>query len=397
MEHLITTYRSESKDMDIETIFTRYNDSRVTFPPWQRYDNWTTEYKHVFIRSLLEAKDIPTIYLCKVPDDTRKTYILDGGHRTRAIVEYINGDFSIPLKDGNWYFFKQKEQEKSIKKNGRKTTTSQSLLLPTELQNKLKDSTIRVVTYSELTEKDSRNIFNELNHQRPMTNAEVVNAHSSLLVDNIRRISEQDESIVDDLVSLVPKFKNEKHAYYNFMIPMFSMTEIRDSSVLNHCEPKTLVKYIKGDGDYDGKDKLTHNTQFSQSEINTLFPNFLESLRIFREVLTAISPTRVNETGVAYSLFYYTYCNQDKDIANLSNNLKLFLDSVVEYKEKAKEIQKKIEKSQSKDISKNKRELEKLRSGVGEHIITWSETTKNNPCGPTNMKKRNTILSDYLS
>lgn len=397
MEHLITTYRSESKDMDIETIFTRYNDGRVTFPPWQRYDNWTTKYKHVFIRSILEAKDIPTIYLCKVPDDTRKTYILDGGHRTRAIVEYINGDFSIPLKDGNWYFFKQKEQEKSIKKNGRKTATSQSLLLPTELQNKLKDSTIRVVTYSELTEKDSRNIFNELNHQRPMTNAEVVNAHSSLLVDNIRRISEQDDSIVDDLVSLVPKFKKEKHAYYNFMIPMFSMTEIRDSSVLNHCEPKTLVKYIKGDGDYDGKDKLTHNTQFSQSEINTLFPNFLESLRIFREVLTAISPTRVTETGVAYSLFYYTYCNQDKDIANLSNNIKLFVDSVVEYKEKAKEIQKKIETSKSKDISKHKRELEKLRSGVGEHIITWSETTQNNPCGPTNMKKRNTVLSEYLS
>lgn len=399
---LVTTYISKRRDIEVQELFKRYKDGRLCFNDFQRFDGWSDNYKQVFIRSLLENKDIPKIYTSTPPDeegddsddedeDNRKAYILDGGHRTRAIVEYMSGGFGIRLNDGNWYFYK------TVKKTGREGATSQNRKLPKKLREGLRESPIQIVNYRDLTEIDSRKIFNELNHQRAMTKYEIVNAHSSRLVEFIRDLSKPDEDgncLVDVLVSLVPKFKKENHEFYRFMIAMFSITELPTGESHKYCEPSSLLKYVKGDGEIDEKRKPTHNTQFTESDMEVLGENYKESIGRFKDVLEKITPTIVNDMGDAYSIFQYVHYKKSTGTAELSSRVKSFMDTVGEYRSLANPIVKIIENTSSASalVSEKKKELLKLREKTGQNVVDWVATTQNNPCGAKNMKIRYDIM-----
>tara|TARA_B110001469_G_C9625501_1_gene312227 strand:- start:321 stop:1559 length:1239 start_codon:yes stop_codon:yes gene_type:complete len=409
---LITTYNVTMSDRRIREYVTSYENGEITFPVWQRYDggDWKKDdYKPVFIISLLEGKDIPKIYTCVDPADNFKEYILDGGHRTRAIVEFIQGKFSIPLNTPgggkNWYVFTKQEgmdECRPVKEKGRGSATGQTILLPEVLKIRLLRTQLQVVSYADIDEPTSRKIFNELNHQRPMTIPELVNVHSSLLVDRLRALADEDspvDGLVDDLVKYVPKFKKQNHEFYKFMVAMFSITEGRDDEVFKYCEPSSLIKYVRGDGTQDYKGKPTHNTQFTEEEMDeTLFPNFIHSLQVFVNILKSIQPTKINETGDVYSIFQYVHKHRECDGNVLSERLKVFIDSVVTYKVQEKHIDKTMTQSSStlETIGIKKKELDALRVATGFNIVEWSATTQNNPCGPANMRTRWRILANHF-
>jgi hypothetical protein len=393
---LITIFNATVSDIRIRDFVKKYEEGEMTYPLWQRYDKWSTLYKRVFIRSLLEGKDIPKIYTCEDPEDSFKEYILDGGHRTRAIVEFIHGKFSIPLNDKNWYVFTQLEDGSTVKPVGRGSTTNQTILLPEVLQTRLLRTQLQVVSYSGLDDDTSRTIFNELNHQRAMTVPELVNMHSSRLVDGLRELAEGD--IVKNLVSLVPKFKISNHEFYKPLVAMFSITERPGEEAFKYCEPASLILYVQGDGTDDDKGKQKNDAQFTEEEMDVLLPNFVESLNVFAEVLEQIQPTKINGTGDVYSLFQYVHHNQSVGVDTLSERVKTFVERVNAYKGQEKQIDKimKHPSSSLETIRQKKIELDALREATGPHIVEWTATTQNNPCGCSNMRTRHRVLINHL-
>ena len=395
---LINTYDATMSDVRIRDFVKAYDDGEMSYPLWQRFDNWSDNFKQIFIRSLLEGKDIPKIYTCEDPEDPFKSSILDGGHRSRAIVEYIRGGFAIPLNDENWYVFTQPEEGRPVRVRGRGNSTSQTILLPDVLKTRLLRTQLQVVSYSDLGEKEARKIFNELNHQRSMTIPELVNTHSSLLVDGIRQLSGEG-FLIDDLVDLVPKFKKPNHEFYKFMVAMFSITERPGDDSFKYCEPASLLRYVRGDGLPDDKGRPTHDAQFTHEDMNILYYNFINSLQAFIGVLEALKPTKITETGDVYSLFQYVHQHQQSiPIDTLSSQVKGFMDRVIVYKRQEKHIEKTMNhpSASPETVRQKKVELDALRSDTGPHIVEWAATTQNNPCGPSNMRTRSRILMNHL-
>ena len=85
-------------------------DGQIVLDDWQRLDGWDNikgcgpkEYKMCFIKAVIYKFDIPKIYLYKLSSTDVISHIIDGGHRTRAIAEFMAGKFGVKLSDGNYY------------------------------------------------------------------------------------------------------------------------------------------------------------------------------------------------------------------------------------------------------------------------------------------------------
>jgi len=377
----------------IHDYIRKETEGRLYFPPWQRHDKWKPEYKSVFIRSILEGKDIPKIYVYTDPVDWMNQWVLDGGHRTRAIIEFVKGEFSVPLKDGNNYVFKG-NTEKEPKKEGRKKSIHQTILLPDNVRSHFLKKSLQVVTYSDISETQSRCIFNELNHQRPMTDAELINSHGSLLVDYLRGMS---NTIVDELIKLVPRFKKNNHDYLKHLVAMFSLLERPDVDKFNYCEPKNALRYVRGNGVPDGT-KPTNDAQFKPEEMDTLMHRYDENIRRFMMFLEKINESDITNLldGDAYTLFHFLYEKRStNEIDPMVEIVVELLKKVAVYKEeetRLNKIMKYHSNHTTETLNQTKQGLDDLCSHTDDYVIDWAKTTKNNPCGPGNMKTRYRIL-----
>lgn len=79
-------------------------------PPFQRNPVWVTRQKSYLIDTILNGFPIPEIYMQETVDESGspKYIIVDGQQRTRAFLEYLDGDFCIDSKEspelGDLYF-----------------------------------------------------------------------------------------------------------------------------------------------------------------------------------------------------------------------------------------------------------------------------------------------------
>ena len=118
MEHILTLkrYVSEKKDIPIEYFNTEFLQGKRILDPWQRLDGWNQDYKTSFIKSILQGNDIPKIMQYTLKEDsTQKQRILDGGHRTRCISEYINGDFGIKINNHHYWWEIPGDKEDNVR------------------------------------------------------------------------------------------------------------------------------------------------------------------------------------------------------------------------------------------------------------------------------------------
>lgn len=74
-------------------------------PPFQRNPVWVTKQKSYLIDTILNGFPIPEIYMQETVNDTgsAKYLVVDGQQRTRAVLDFINGNFSIDGKDSPDY------------------------------------------------------------------------------------------------------------------------------------------------------------------------------------------------------------------------------------------------------------------------------------------------------
>jgi hypothetical protein len=400
---LVHNYNFDKEDVAIKYFNQEYNDGERMLDVWQRLDAWTDEYKVKFIIAVLESSDIPKIWQYTLKGDMlKKKRILDGGHRTRAINEFIKGDFGVPLSDGNWYFYVL-ESEKQGKE--REKGCGQNRTLPEEYQYKFDNYKLSVTTYTDLTDKEARCKFNELNHCRPMTTSEVINSHCSFLIDFLRKewsyfIDKEDS---DDFTRIKRMFSLKKKDmerlnHMKILVSLFSLIERKGSDdQFSYCEPKDALTYIRSP-----TPKTPYlDTQFNKEEFIPLWNRFtgaIEKYKLFIETLEK-KDFQLSNHSEAVSLFHYintigelTEEMYDK-LVSFNNNCEI-------YRRDSKKYEKGLSNTKDKDIKDIKNtqtSFKTLEKEVGDDVIKWVGSFQNNGSGSTNLLKRKKILDNVLN
>lgn len=404
---VIIKSKPEKKDIPIKYYRQEFKDKERILDDWQRLDGWNGKdrgyYKADFISSIINGDDVPKIMeYTLLGDELQKKRILDGGHRTRCIDEFMDGKFPVYI-DGNYYYWKMNENTPKRKGDGH------NLVLPDSIKKDFSDYTLTVTTYPNITEEDARKKFNDLNHCRPMEVCEVINSHSSILVDLMRKewsfvnkpgtgeVSNEDECLkIKEIFSLSDK-DLEKLKYMKTMVSLFSLIERnKTGEQFKYCEPKNALKYIRSN-EYDGL-----NTQFSKEEVIVEWGKFTDAIEKYKEWIHTFmednggnfkyKPSNHSET---LSLFHWIN-NKGELSQNTNTCLKEFFEKCYNYKKEASKFEKALKNVKGKDmevIREANNNIKNLEENVGEDVVKWVNSFKNNGAGESNLKKRYMILN----
>jgi len=387
-------FRNEKSDIPIRYLQEEFANGERILDSWQRMDRWKMSFKMAFIISILMGNDIPKIMeYTLMGDQEKKKRILDGGHRTRCIHEYIGGDFGVKI-GGNYYFWEVP------KENARNDAKNKNMELPEEHKRDFLNYNITITTYIDLTDEEARERFNELNHCNPMDNAEVINSHSSLLVDNLREfweVGEVGESQACDQLKkdfALSRKELDKLKYMKVLVSLFSLIERKgNADVFNYCEPKNSLVYARA------ADCAGLNTQFSAEEFDVLWSKFKDSYDNYQGWITEMFENGFTLSNHSESLTYFQYITE----MNLTeeNNQKIceFSGKCFHYKGESPKYEKELKNVKNKPLSQIKEVQEKLKAlngEVGPEVVEWLSTFQNNGAGKSNLKKRKSILDRVL-
>lgn len=405
---LINAQEVEKTQIRVRYYILEFRNGEVTLDPWQRTDGWDEakdtapkEYKSCFIRSLLDGKDIPKIYLYQTSEDDTK-HILDGGHRTRAIEEFMSGEFPVKLNDGNYYYWSLHDNLPLPR-----DCSGQNLVLPTELKKRLENISLDIILYQNTSETEARNIFNELNHHFPMTPAQVINSHSSALVDKLRSLdgTEYNGLYMDILKDYLNVKKVDMHEYMKHYSALFSLCNpLESGQSFLFCEPKNALQYIRANGPTENEPNMP-DTQYTQDEMSQIWPKFIQAISRYQGLIDSIREEEGMDkwkpnTSEAYSLFQFINDDLSNMVpVNYINKFSYYITRCNSYKVESSRYNKILKKANklSREVIDNARDdLENLKESTDDYIIEWVESFNNNGAGATNMRKRYVILSSTI-
>jgi hypothetical protein len=103
--------RVDYQSLIVQDLVNSHSSEELNLNPWyQRRSVWSDSQKAYLINTLFEQKPIPTLYIRHSIDLQRGKSIkevVDGQQRSRAIIEYFEGNFQSRHVDGKKYFFSQ--------------------------------------------------------------------------------------------------------------------------------------------------------------------------------------------------------------------------------------------------------------------------------------------------
>ena len=382
----IKHYSIEKSDIPIRYFQKEFSDGYRILDEWQRCDRWITSYKMDLIRSILSGNDIPKIMeYTLIGDNTKKKRILDGGHRTRCIHEYINGEFGVKIGENYYFWILSKEKERNTSKN-------KNIILSDEYKYSFLEYKLTITTYIDLTDKEARERFNELNHCSPMTKTEVINSHCSILVDTLRKFWIIDDADVCDQlkkVFVLPKKDLCKLGYMIRLVSLFSLIERKGKSdVFHHCEPKGSLEYVR-----------YNETQFSNEEFVIPWSNFKKLYDYYEGWIDEMIENGFSLSNHSESLTYFDYITDCKNITKENNNkICEFYNKCNHYKKESVGYIKKLDgkKFQFSEVQESQEKLKELEKNVGEEVVEWLSSFTTNGSGKTNLQKRKGILTNIL-
>ena len=85
-----------TKPLTISAIKLYQDNDELIIPKVQRDLVWTLSQKQLLIDSLIKDYDIPKLYFRQIDDDGKKYEVIDGQQRIHAILDFIQGDYSLP-------------------------------------------------------------------------------------------------------------------------------------------------------------------------------------------------------------------------------------------------------------------------------------------------------------
>lgn len=351
-------------------------NDKYTFPKWQREDCWKQTYKEQLILSILKGIDLPKIYLGEIKD-TDNVYIIDGGHRSRAIDEFMRNEFSITLNSMNIYY--NKKFEKDTRNKG---------ILTNQQKKSIDKYHLDVVTYTEITENDCRDIFNKLQNSKPMSIEDVINSWQSPLVDYIRDILDyviNGNKLYNHFVSLKINrpvktlVMSQLLGWYTILFPNMELHPGEEYEIVS-------LKYLTK-GNNNNSPCLEYIRTYNKEITADIKSKFIELIHYILDYYENKKITTSDMNTLIHSKYNFDDFNLDKYHSFL-DNVKIY-DSL---KKLGNELQEKkdYEGSKSKFI-----EAENLNSSYSNKLEIWYKSRKDGGNNPKGMKKRMEIVKDY--
>jgi len=333
----------------------------------------------------MKGIDLPKIYLGDIVG-TDDVYIIDGGHRSRAIMEYMANMFSIPLIDGSQTYYNKKFE---------KLTRGKSIL--TKEQKKQFDGYhVDIVEYFDINEEKCRDIFNKLQNAKPMSIEDVINSWQSDLVDYLRDTVNtlvNGTEISTHFVNLhiIPKphrtsIMSQLLSWYTILFPnMSNVVDIEDIEVIS-------LKYLtKG------------NSNSSPS---------LEYIRMNNDEITDEMKTKFINLVTYIISYYQTKKDQHKDkiptsdmntlihsIINFTNfNVKKYetlLSKVKEYDILKKKAADNLKNKKYDEGKLDDQSADELNESYDSDLEPWFKSRNSGGNNPSGMTKRMNIMKSH--
>lgn len=165
-------------DPDIATLIRKIHHNRLDLQPnFQRGEVWGKPKKQRLIDSILRGWHIPPIHVIQVPNN-EKQEVLDGQQRLAAIRDFLQGEFVV---------------------NGHLDPVESYLMdldgltwdeLPSNVQGRIEDFTIRLLTISDYKPGEPGELFYRLNQPTNLTSAEQRNAYFGDARQQVKDLSE---------------------------------------------------------------------------------------------------------------------------------------------------------------------------------------------------------------
>ena len=361
----------------IDLYVQQLDNEKYSFPDWQREDCWKDNYKKELIVSILKGMDLPKIYLGDIKEKD-KVYIIDGGHRSRAIREFMKNKFSIT--DGKTEMFYNKTFEKE---------TRNKSILSSSQKKKFDDYHLDIVKYSDITENDCRNIFNKLQNAKPMSIEDVINSWQSELVDFIRNLldfSLLDDTIFNHFINLKIINKPNKTTIMSQLLSWYTIQyPIMEENPGLEKEMVSLKYLAKGNNNSSPILDYVHTYRWDITD--NLKGQFLDLIIFIISYYKQNNISTSDMNTLIHSKVNYSNFNLEK--------YKELLSQVKEYdllRKKGEDYQKhkKYEESRREFIN-----AEKINNNYENNLEVWSNSRKDGGNNPSGMKKRLNIIMDY--
>ena len=380
-------YNKNQNGMTVYNYLRDYESHKYSLPEWQRKDCWTIAYKKDLIKSILMGIDIPKIYIGKIAE-TRNKYIIDGGHRTRAMYEFYQNEFPVNIDGVNTYYTQELEHNT---RNNRKLTED-------ELEN-FNEFSLCIVMYENISETDCRSIFNRLQNAEPMTVPDVVNSIESYLVDFLRETTEHTimgATMMEHFVhnkSLIKPDNNEilyqLLSWFTIIQPRVYINQDNDDDDDDDIEePETLaMKYLKMGKTRDSP-CLRYVKKFNEEITEEIKDAFYSTLEFIITYITSVEHKvpATNLNSLIFSDHYYDNFSIDK-----FNEFTEIIRNYDTLKKGAAAQNKKKNYEMAKQMN---RTADKFNTDYNEDLEKWLKTRRNGGNDLGGMSVRDEIIKN---
>ena len=354
-------------------------ENELTFPKWQREDCWIPRFKEQLIIAILDGIDLPKIYIGDIKDSEDK-YIIDGGHRSRAIKGFRDNAFCVHINGVKVYYDKEFT-----------TSTRNNKSLSPEQKKAFDNYHLDIVVYIDISTNDCRHIFNILQNAQPMSIDDVINSHQSSLVDFARELIDttiEGKTMKDhfETLKILLTKSPEKTSimtkligWYTIMFPMVVGLDVdkerEDVSLLyltkgnNNNSP--CLQYVKN---YNCE--LSTHTKKTFIELLTYIIKYITSVTISPSDLNTFIHAKVNHTKFSIIKF---------------NN---FLQQVANYETLNKVANSLHDKKEYSEAQKKHKEADNLNNIYNKDLHGWYHSKKHGGNNPSGMRKRYSIVKE---
>jgi hypothetical protein len=163
-----TRLASDAVQVSVRSIVDCWNRNEYRMPSLQRNpDTWDAEQTSKFIMSVLESRAIHNVIttnnvVAKNFDDNDYFEILDGGHRTLTLAQFIDNKVSV-IGETPWGHVDFKFND-----------------MPPSYRSQFLQKKLTLATYTDLSEQDKAKIFEELNSGKEVSPGEFINSKIGL-------------------------------------------------------------------------------------------------------------------------------------------------------------------------------------------------------------------------
>jgi hypothetical protein len=372
-------YHEGAKSIAIQSHVSNYRSGHLSLPKWQRNGQkiWEGEYRSDLIESIMSGIDIPKIYL-GLSVDNPKTLIIDGGHRTRCLTEYMEDRFPWKTCGISVYYSK-------IPLESRNTRAM------TDIERNYFDNyKLTIVRYVNITEKNARLIFNRLQNAAPMAMADIINSYESALVDffreDVRPWLLEGHSDYKHLVGFPSAFKKpydmnedlyQLLSWYTIINPKEDCEKTPEQIAFDHVEmcrsrsENPCFRYLL---DFDD-DCLTETKKVKYKTIITAMRNQL------------LNNPKLNNAEISSLLYAIVY------IPDFSERLFTeFMRDIQRYKDLEAECTKYFRVGQNSLAQARKTDQDNLDEIYDGNLLKWQKSKKTAGMQSNNMVSRNMVL-----